>query len=331
MKAVKHLAIGTMLAIGVLSSAIASNANDEQITQTAQSVLSQAGLTDRITGIKPSVMTGMRELQLANGATFSINDTLSEIISGKLEKNPSPITPIDPALMADQPVGMPISDEYRQALLANMTALPNLTKNSQFFHTDLSNWLWGMAGNGGVPFLVSKDGKYFGDASFGKIQNGKLTLSDHLFVPAKNRQILSTLPADAMAVYPAKGKQRAVLYVATDIHCPYCRLLHQNIHRYNAQGITVKAIGYPVYDESIVPMRQIWCETDNAKRATLLTAAMKGIFTKDQSCQSDTPLKTINDTAALEILATPAIFNDKGELFMGDFADLSAVEQFLGM
>lgn len=326
-------AIAFGLTVPAFANANISHTSDKShsTTTTAQSVLAQAGLTDSIVKTAPSAMAGMRELTLSSGASFTISDDLTHLISGKIEKNPSTIMPIDPALMANQPVGTLISDEYRQALLANMHALPNLTEHSQFFYTPLADWLWGIAGKGSVSFLVSKDGRYFADSSFGQLVDQRLVLSDASFVPAKNRQILSKLSSDAMAVYPAKGKQRAVLYVATDIHCPYCRLLHQNIRRYNELGITIKAIGYPVYDESVVPMRQIWCETDNAKRAMLLSAAMKGIFAKDGNCQSPIPTQTLIDTQALEIFATPAVYNAQGELFLGDVTDLAAVSEFLGL
>lgn len=299
-------------------------------TQTIQQTLNQAGLNAPVLGTQDSPLSGISTIKLGNGGQILISDDLRYLVAGSLEANPSSITPINPAMMADQPAGTPVSAAYKKALLANMSALPNMNEHSAFFHTNLPSLLWGVSGKGGVPFLVSKDGKYLASGDIGVLHDGQFSANDEAFEIAKNRHVLHALPEAALAIYPAIGKERAVVYVATDIHCPYCRMFHEKIHEFNQKGITIKAIGYPVYDESAKPMRKLWCETDNAKRATLLSAGMKGIFDKDTSCQSPVIDQTFLQTQALGIYATPAIYSDKGELFMGDFTGKSFYE-FLGL
>ena len=134
-----------------------------------------------------------------------------------------------------------------------------------------------------------------------------------------------------MAVYPAKTSERAVLYVVSDIHCPYCKILHDRIEELSLQGITIKVIGYPVYDESIEPMRQIWCESDNAKRSALLSAAFKGIMPSRAVCQGTDPLTdTARHILALYVTATPAVYRADGSIFTGDLQG-EALYHFLGL
>lgn len=252
------------------------------------------------------------------------------VIEGDFEANPSPAVAIKPELLTHGKVGTPVSAEYKQALLANIRALRHMTADTTFFYSSVAGLIWGVTGSNGVPFLVSADGRQFINGDILMIKNGKVVGLDTEFEHAKNRHVLATLDQNTLTIYPAKNP-KATVYVATDINCPYCKLFHGKIAEYNAKGITVKTIGFPVYDASPEPMRQIWCETDNAKRAVLLTSAMKGIRPKNQ-CQDSTNRLTANQkhAQALAIMATPMIYKDTGELFEGDFRT-GEFERFLGI
>lgn len=279
--------------------------------------LFDAGLIVPIADISPSPITSLTQIRLAGDQEpLLITDDLSYIIGGNIEPNPSPITPINGQISSGK-AGTPISNTHKTALLNNMTALKNINEQSMFYHTNVDGLLWGVSGSG-TTFLVSSDGKYFINSEISVIKNGRLAGLDDEFELTKNRHVFTQLDEQALTTYPAKGQRHATLYVATDIHCPYCRIFHEKIHELNSQGITVKAIGYPIYDESHVPMARIWCESDNDKRAALLSAAMKDIHTA-QDCQSlDNKLASNQQIAhALAIFATPAIFHENGTLFEG--------------
>ncbi len=48
-----------------------------------------------------------------------------------------------------------------------------------------------------------------------------------------------------MIQYAAKGEQKAVIDVFTDIDCGYCRKLHGEMDELNELGITVNYYGFP--------------------------------------------------------------------------------------
>lgn len=279
--------------------------------------LVDAGLVVPIADISPSPIASLTQLNLTGDLEpLLITDNLTYIIQGNIETNPSPITPMREQISTGK-AGTPISPSHKAALLANMSHLKNISEQTVFYHTNVDGLLWGMSG-GGTAFLVSNDGRYFINGEISVIKDGRLAGLDDDFESTKNRHVFAQLDESGLAIYPAKGQAIGTLYVATDIHCPYCRIFHNKINELNDKGITIKAIGYPVYDESHAPMSRIWCESDNAKRATLLTAAMKGIHTK-KDCQNPNNLLTANQQTAhaLAVFATPAIFHENGTLFEG--------------
>lgn len=304
-----------LLPLGVLATnTTTAQPISQDTTWHIKNTLKHIGLTSSVYTITHSQIDGLLEVSLDSGESFLITPDAHYIINGMPEINPSFVQPINPKLTKRQPNGTPIDSDHQKALHANLHAFKSINPDTVFFHTSIEGLLWAVANNG-TPFLISSDGQYVIGADIGVIEHGKLVGLDDEFEINKNKHTLSMLDEATLTMYPAKT-QRAVLYVATDIHCPYCRILHQKIPELNAKGIAIKTIGYPVYDESFVPMSQIWCQQDNAKRASLLNLAMKGL-NATQSCQDKDSLISKNIALArpLTIMATPAIYNEHGEVF----------------
>ena len=295
-------------------------------TPDIKAILIEAGLTTPIIDVRPSRLNGLWQVHLDGAEPIFVSQDGRYVLQGVPESNPSPKVAIDSPLKNTRIAGQPVSDEYHQALLANMTSLKNLNADTTFFYTNIKGLIWGVSGVGGVPFLVSDDGRYFINGEISVIKNRRFAGLDTDFEWTKNRHVLQSLDEKTLTIYPAQN-QKAVVYVVTDIHCPYCRVFHGKISEFNKQGITIKAIGYPIYDNSHEPMRQIWCETDNAKRGVLLSAAMKGIISKNQ-CQDDSNALITNQllSQSLAIVATPSIYRDDGVLFEGDFTTKAFLE-----
>ena len=137
---------------------------------------------------------------------------------------------------------------------------------------------------------------------------------------------------DELIIYPATGEEKAVIYVATDINCPYCRVMHQDMDKLNAKGVTVKVIAYPYYEGSPEQMRQIWCETDKDARRQAFDKAMAGEPVATRCTDpSVNPLKANHIKAAgLAVFATPAIYREDGVLFNAPYKDPGFLP-FLGL
>lgn len=302
--------------------------NDETKVRDIRQTLLTAGLTAPIESIEPAAIKNLYQINIKdqqnNIITLYIDDSINYVIKGDLIPNPSHITPIN---IPHGKTGTPLTPEHKAALLKNMSELTAVDNNTPFYYTALDGMVWGVAD--GMPFLVSSDGKYVIHGEISVIQNGQFVGLDQEFERTKNQHVFDILDKNQLITYRAND-EKAVIYVATDIHCPYCRLFHSRINELNTKGVTVHVIGYVVYDESAEPMRQIWCEAGQ-QRGILLNKAMQGIM-PGTVCQDSTNhfLKNLVLSNALAIAATPAIYRDDGTLFEGDFGG-DELMRFLGL
>lgn len=297
-------------------------------------ILKSAGIKPEILSITPSELPNMYEVMLQGQPALHITADGRYVLQGELQPNPSPQVATAPTQSAEQTqAGMPVSDELRAAMMKNMSLLKNMKADTPLYHTAVPGVIWGITFEG-QPFITNVQASVFTDGEVSVIENGQFAGLDINFEKNKNRYIFSQLDEQQLITYPAKGKQKAVVYVATDINCSYCRRFHRQIPQLNAKGVTVKVIGYPVYDESPEQMRQIWCEAGAAARRKALDSAMTGqiVPTNCQDTQAKTNNLTANRTLAsgLAVFATPAIFRDDGMLYQGSFEDPEFLE-FLGL
>ena len=79
-------------------------------------------------------------------------------------------------------------------------------------------------------------------------------------------------------IFRAKGEQKAVINVFTDIDCGYCQKLHREVGQLNDLGITVRYLAFPrsgIADpngqptDSFRKINSVWCQAD---RTTAMTA-----------------------------------------------------------
>ncbi|WP_299185821.1 thioredoxin fold domain-containing protein [uncultured Psychrobacter sp.] len=301
---------------------------DSQLRQ----VLTQAGIKTKITSISPSNLPNMYQVDLAGQPPLHITADGKYVIQGELQKNPSKrVVSKTPARSNSAQVGMPVSAAVKSAVLANMSELKNMSAKTPFFYTAVPGVLWG-ATLEGVPFLLSDDAQYITDGEISVIENGQFTGLDEEFEKRKNQSVFKTLDDKQLITYPATSAERAVIYVADDVNCPYCRRLHQQLPTLNAKGVTVKVIGYPIYEQSPVQMRGIWCQADdNSRRKAFDKAMLAGEMTPaPASCSTDYVTPNREKAAGLAVMATPAIYREDGVLYQASFESPEFLE-FLGV
>ncbi len=124
---------------------------------------------------------------------------------------------------------------------------------------------------------------------------------------------IEKLGADNMLVYKPE-KVKNTITVVTDIDCPYCRRLHNEMPDYMKNEIQVRYIFMPL--KGAADMKKtvsVWC-SDNQQ--TALDTAKSGGKVEDKTC--DNP---INDHLALArelgVRGTPAILLEDGRLLPG--------------
>lgn len=285
--------------------------------------LTKLGIKPAILSITPSPLPSMYQVTLEGQPPLYVSADSHYMLQGPLYHNPSPklsIPPTEPASQTQS--GMPVSNELRQSLLKNMSMLGDMSAQMPLYHTAIPGVIWGMTIDE-KPFITNTSASVLTSGEISVIEEGHLIELDENFERQKNRYIFSQLDDDALITYPATSPQRAVIYVATDINCPYCRRFHQLIPELNAKGVTVKAIGYPIYEDSPESMRQIWCETDKRARKQAFNAAMAGqeVANTCLAAQDNTNHLLANRIKAtgLVVLATPMIFREDGMPYQASF------------
>ena len=307
--------------------AIVSKAVDGQLRE----LLTQAGIKTQITSIVPSKLPNMYQVNLAEQLPLHITEDGKYVIQGELQKNPSKRVVTKVPQRSSAQVGKPISASLKADLLANMGALKNMSTKTPFFYTAVPGVIWG-ATLEGVPFLLSDDAQYITDGEISVIENGQFTGLDTKFEQLKNQSVFAALDEAQLITYPATNTEKAVIYVATDVNCPYCRLLHKQLPMLNAKGVTVKTIGYPIYEESPEQMRGIWCQANEGSRRKALDQAMlQGKMTPaPATCKANGVTGNREKAAGLAVMATPAIYREDGVLFQASFESPEFLE-FLGV
>ncbi|MFT0773373.1 disulfide isomerase DsbC N-terminal domain-containing protein [Psychrobacter aquimaris] len=295
-------------------------------------VLTQAGIKTQITSIVSSKLPNMYQVNLAGQLPLHITEDGRYVIQGELQKNPSKqVITKTPVRSTSAQVGKPVSASVKSDMLANMAALKNMSAKTPFFYTAVPGVIWG-ATLEGVPFLLSDDAQYITDGEISVIENGQFIGLDENFEKHKNQSVFASLDKSQLITYPATTTERAVIYVADDVNCPYCRRLHQQVPSLNAKGVTVNVIGYPIYEASPKQMRGIWCQADeDSRRQAFDKAMLQGEMTPaSASCTVDHVTPNRDKAAGLAVMATPAIYREDGVLYQASFESPEFLE-FLGV
>lgn len=132
---------------------------------------------------------------------------------------------------------------------------------------------------------------------------------------AKRKTVLAEQDASKSITYKAKD-EKTVLTIFTDIDCPYCSKIHNEVPALNEKGITVRYMMFPragVGSPSFKKAVSAWCADD--QNAALTTAKnRKPIPAK--TC--DNPIEAqYNLGQKLGVTGTPALITETGELIPG--------------
>jgi thiol:disulfide interchange protein DsbC len=136
---------------------------------------------------------------------------------------------------------------------------------------------------GGQVVYVSADGKYLLQGSLFDMTSKKDLTEARL--GGIRKELVDKVPKSKRIVFAPKDPKYTVT-VFTDIDCGYCRKLHQDIAKYNEQGISIEYLwfprsgpGTPSFDKAV----SVWCSTDRNKA---FTEAKSGTDPKDAKCEN---------------------------------------------
>ncbi|MGB5398361.1 MAG: DsbC family protein [Gammaproteobacteria bacterium] len=125
---------------------------------------------------------------------------------------------------------------------------------------------------------------------------------------------IKNYPEANMVVYTPKKKIEHTITVVTDIDCPYCRRLHNEIAEYMENGIKVRYLFMPLKGkQDFATTVSVWCSDD---RNESLDIAKAGGEIEAKTC--DNPISEhLSLARAMGVNGTPAIILEDGEMLPG--------------
>ena len=166
--------------------------------------------------------------------------------------------------------------------------------------------------SGSKVMYMTKDARYIFDGDLIDLLERRNLTEEMRGVERKNS--LDTLGEKNMLVYTPKVTTKHTITVFTDIYCPYCRRLHEEMDQYMAAGVKVRYIFLPFkgkksFDDSV----SVWC-ADNPQKA--LDKAKSGEAIEAKTCEH--PIEKHKLLAsAIGIRGTPAIMFEDGNMSPG--------------
>jgi thiol:disulfide interchange protein DsbC len=163
---------------------------------------------------------------------------------------------------------------------------------------------------GGEFVYVTKDGKYIIDGNAYDVETRHDLTADARARVRKDA--LDKVGPDKRIVFspPAPLAPKHTITVFTDVDCPFCRRFHQQIAAYNAKGIAVDYLFYPlsIHPGADKKAEAVWCSQD---RPNAFTAAMAGKDPGKATCPN--PVGELTDLAKnLGIGGTPTVIAEDG-------------------
>lgn len=183
--------------------------------------------------------------------------------------------------------------------------------------TEVPNLYW-VSLEGMSAVYVTSDGKYLIQGDVIRLGDKQLhNVSENLQAGINNKLFAKLKPADLL-VYPAKGKAKHVVYVFTDVSCPYCHKFHEQMDEMNAKGIEVRYIAWPRGEQHMPAMEAIWCSAD---RRSAFDQAISGAQISAAKCEN--PVQDQYQMGLnMGVNGTPAIYNSAGT-YLGGYLSTS--------
>jgi len=176
--------------------------------------------------------------------------------------------------------------------------------------------LYEVRSNNGETIYTTADGQYLLTGDLLKVGAEGITNVTEESRANDRRGMMAQAGADGAIRFPAKGEEKAVISVFTDIDCPYCRKLHAEVPQLNDYGITVNYYGFPRSGPgtpSFAKYVSVWCSDD---QNAAMDAAKQGRSVDQASCENPV-LEQFLLGKNVGVTGTPAIVLEDGHMVRG--------------
>ncbi|MDN6318553.1 MAG: thioredoxin fold domain-containing protein [Marinobacter sp.] len=175
--------------------------------------------------------------------------------------------------------------------------------------------LYEVQSNNGDTIYTTSDGQYLLTGDLLKITSNGITNVTESAKAGGRRNTMKNHGDDGVISYKASDEQ-AVISVFTDIDCPYCRKLHDEVPQLNDYGITVNYYAYPrsgPNTPSFVKYVSVWCAED---QQAAMDSAKAGKTVAPATCK-DPVLEQFKLGRRIGVTGTPAIVLEDGNIVRG--------------
>lgn len=169
---------------------------------------------------------------------------------------------------------------------------------------------------GGEVIYMTADGRYM---VIGDVRDAK---TGENITEKKRSEVrlasIKTVKEQDSIIFKSKDKEtKHVLYVFTDVECPYCAKFHQEVPKLNEAGIEVRYLAFPRSpegSEDFNKMIAVWCSKDRQKA---LTDAKTGKEIEKIACDNNPVKQELDLGRNVGVTGTPALILPTGELLPG--------------
>lgn len=176
--------------------------------------------------------------------------------------------------------------------------------------------LYEVDSNNGETIYTTADGQYILTGDLLKVTSSGIANVSEQGRASQRARKMAEFDEEGVISYPAKGEEKASVAVFTDIDCPYCRKLHDEVPQLNEMGITVHYYGFPRSGPDTPSFRKyisVWCSDD---QQAAMDAAKQGRSVKDQSCENPVA-EQFQLGSRVGVTGTPAIVLEDGNMVRG--------------
>ncbi|MCG7201109.1 DsbC family protein [Marinobacter pelagius] len=193
-------------------------------------------------------------------------------------------------------------------------AVPGLTVSS--VRESEAKGLYEVQSNNGETIYTTEDGQYLLTGDLLKITDTGIANVTEQARAGQRLAAMEDYGSEGLITYPASGEEKAVINVFTDIDCPYCRKLHNEMPQLNDYGITVNYYAFPRSGPGTPSFKKyisVWCADD---QQAAMDAAKSGKTVESASCENPV-LEQYRLGGRVGVTGTPAIVLEDGNMVRG--------------
>lgn len=225
---------------------------------------------------------------------------------------PAIIAALFVSLAVVAPVG---ATETEEAIAEKLnTAVPGLRVTS--VKKSEAKGLYEVQSNNGETIYTTEDGVYLLTGDLLKLTDSGIANISEQNRAQVRKEAMAEFGEEGVISYPATGEEKAVVDVFTDIDCPYCRKLHDEVPQLNDYGITVNYYAFPRSGPgtpSFSKYISVWCADDSQ---AAMNAAKSGKSVEQKTCENPVEAQ-FRLGAQVGVTGTPAILLEDGKMVRG--------------